>query len=141
MHKITVLAVSAAFVLAASTSAFADSKSAAELLLKTCLPAMDDLSKVEVMAQEGDWTPKPLPSGFADNRFRMSASMWEVIQGQEKLNVNVWTSHIGRQDYNICFAGLLDQRPHMRPLVVGQVARISQCAAVVSPAVFRRPHR
>jgi|HubBroStandDraft_6_1064221.scaffolds.fasta_scaffold258736_2 hypothetical protein len=107
MRKITVLAVSGAFVLAASTSAFADSKSAAEFLLKTCLPAMDDLSKVEVMAQEGNWTPKPLPSFLAANSFRTSASMCEVIKSEEKFSVQVWTNHFGQQNYNICFVSFL----------------------------------
>src|SRR5580704_11397633 len=107
MRKITVLAVSGAFVVAASTSAFADSKSAAEFLLKTCLPAMDDLSKVEVMAQEGNWTPKPLPSFLAANSFRTSASMCEVIKIEEKFSVQVWTNHFGQQNYNICFVSFL----------------------------------
>ena len=37
--------------------------------------------------------------------------------------------------------GRRNQRFNKRPLVVGQIARISQCAAVVSSAVLRRPHR
>jgi hypothetical protein len=37
----------------------ADSKSAAEFALKTCLPAMNDLGKVEVMARENKWFMLP----------------------------------------------------------------------------------
>ena len=33
-----------------------NSKSAAEFTLTTCLAAMDDLAKVEVMARENNWT-------------------------------------------------------------------------------------
>ena len=80
MRKITVLAVSGVFVLAASTSAFADSKSVAEFLLKTCLPAMDDLANVEAIARDGNWTRKPLPNFITTNRFQKSHSMWDVVQ-------------------------------------------------------------
>jgi hypothetical protein len=107
MRKITVLAVSGAFVLAASTSALADSKSVAEFLLKTCVPAMDDLSHVEAMAREGSWTPKPLPSSITANRFQKSHSRWDVAQGDDRFWVNVWINHFGEQDYNICFVGFL----------------------------------
>jgi hypothetical protein len=104
MRKIIVLVA----LLVASTSAFADSKSVAEFLLKTCLPAMDDLSNVEAMAQEGNWTPKPLP-GFlvANNRFQTSRSMWDVRRDEDKFTVHVWISHLGQQDYNICFVSFL----------------------------------
>ena len=44
MRKIIGLALTAAAALAASLPALADSKSAAQFVLKTCLPAMDDLS-------------------------------------------------------------------------------------------------
>jgi hypothetical protein len=52
MCKIVGMALIVALGLVATVPALADSKSAAEFLLKTCLPAMDDLSKVEAMAQE-----------------------------------------------------------------------------------------
>jgi hypothetical protein len=104
MHKITILAVSGALVLAATTSALADSKSAAEFLLKTCLPAMDNVSNVEAMAQEGNWTPKP---DSPPTQFRTSNSNWEVIKDEKKFSVNVWISHFAQQDYNICFVNFL----------------------------------
>src|SRR3954447_24011601 len=34
-----------------------------------------------------------------------------------------------------------DQRPHMRPFLVGQIAGITQQASVVTPAILVRPHR
>jgi hypothetical protein len=46
MLKVVGLAVAFASMLAATTAALADSKSAAEFALKTCLLAMDDLSNV-----------------------------------------------------------------------------------------------
>jgi hypothetical protein len=104
MRIITILAVSGAFVLAANTSALADSKSAAEFLLKTCLPAMDNVSKVEAMAQEGNWTPKPDRSSTP---FRTSNSRWEITKREEKFSVIVWISHLAQQDYNICFVNFL----------------------------------
>jgi hypothetical protein len=56
MRKIIDLALAAAFALAISASALADSRSAAEFALKTCLPAMDDVGKVEIMARENGWS-------------------------------------------------------------------------------------
>jgi hypothetical protein len=104
MRKTTILAVSGALVLAATTSALADSKSAAEFLLKTCLPAMDNVSKVEAMAQEGNWTPK---SVSPPTQFRTSNSRWEVTKDEEKFYVIVWIKHLAQQDYNICFVNFL----------------------------------
>ena len=107
MRKITVLAVSGGFVLAASTSAFADSKSVAEFLLKTCLPAMDDLANVEAIARDGNWTRKPLPNFITTNTFQKSHSMWDVVQSDDRFSVQVWISHVGEQDRNICFVNFL----------------------------------
>jgi hypothetical protein len=36
--------------------------------------------------------------------------------------------------------GWWDQQFDMRPFIVGQITRISQFAAVVPPAILRRPH-
>jgi hypothetical protein len=104
MRKIVSMALVAAFGLAAGVPAFADSRSAAEFVLKTCLPAMDDLSKVEIMARENIWTPKSVPSE-AVNKFQTSRSMWDVAQGDERVSVDVWINHFGRQDHNVCFVG------------------------------------
>jgi hypothetical protein len=56
MRGIIDLALTAVFALPASTTVLADAKSAAEFALKTCLPAMDDVGKVEVMARENGWS-------------------------------------------------------------------------------------
>jgi hypothetical protein len=104
MRKITIFAVSGALVLTANTSTLADSKSAAEFLLRTCLHAMDNVSNVEAMAQEGNWTPKP---DSPPTQFRTSNSRWEVIKDEENCSVNVWISHLAQQDYNICFVDFL----------------------------------
>jgi hypothetical protein len=101
MRKFTILAVSGTFVLAADTFALADSKSAADFLIETCLPAMDNVSKVEAMAREANWTPKP--DLKPPSQFRTSNSRWEVTKGEEKFSVFVWINHLAQQDYNICF--------------------------------------
>lgn len=85
MRKIIGLALTAAAALAASLPALADSKSAAEFVLKTCLPAMDDLSKVEVMAQEGNWLTFPSRPA-TDPKMFASKSAWRV----NKLHVSTW---------------------------------------------------
>ena len=103
MRTIAVLAV-----LTASTSAFADSRTAAEFFLKTCLPAMDDLPNIEIMAREDNWTVKRAPpSLLADNRFRSSRSIWDVTKSEEKFSVDAWINHVGQQDYNVCFVRFL----------------------------------
>jgi hypothetical protein len=64
-----------------------NSKSAAEFTLTTCLAAMDDLAKVEVMAWENNWTNKT-PLMPAD-KFQSSQSAWEVMQGENKFTVMI----------------------------------------------------
>jgi hypothetical protein len=64
-----------------------NSKSAAEFTLTTCLAAMDDLAKVEVMARENNWTNKtPL---MPVDKFTNSLSVWEVMQGENKFTVMI----------------------------------------------------
>ena len=68
MRKIIPLALAAVFASAACISARSavaviDPKGAAEFVLKTCLPVMDDLANIETMAQEGNWFRLPyIPS-------------------------------------------------------------------------------
>jgi hypothetical protein len=100
MLKIVGLAIATASTLLARIPAFADGRSAAEFVLKTCLPVMDDFSKVDVMARENNWT---LKSRRDDSRFRKSVSNWDVIEGDDRFFVSVWINHLGEQDYNICF--------------------------------------
>jgi hypothetical protein len=63
-----------------------NSKSAAQFTLTTCLAAMDDLAKVEVMARENNWTNSPLISA---DKFENSLSAWEVMQGENKFTVMI----------------------------------------------------
>ena len=70
-----------------------NSKSAgefAEFTLTTCLAAMDDLAKVEVMARENNWTNKTPPISAAMSKIANSISMWEVTQGDDKFTVTIW---------------------------------------------------
>ena len=105
MHKIIYLTLSAASVLAASTPARSDAvavidpKSAAEFVLKTCLPAMDDLANVEMMARENNWFPLPyIPS---NSRSVTSRSRWRA----NGFFVATWIWIDG--NLPSCFVGLL----------------------------------
>src|SRR3984957_7955610 len=82
MRKIVGLSLAAVFVSAASIPARSDEvavidpKAAAEFVLKTCLPAMDDLANVEMMAREHNWFPLPyIPS---NSKSVTSRSRWRV---------------------------------------------------------------
>jgi hypothetical protein len=86
MYKIVALAVAAVVALSASVPALADSKEAAEFVLKTCLPAMDDLSKVEAMARQGNWFALP-PNPAIDRNSIAPGSGWRV----NKFVVRTWT--------------------------------------------------
>jgi len=105
MRKVIGLALAAAFALAASASARSDAvavidpKSAAEFVLNTCLPAMDDLQKVEVMARENNWFPLPyVPS---NSNHVTSRSRWRA----NGFFVATWTWIDG--NLPSCFVGLL----------------------------------
>jgi hypothetical protein len=67
-----------------------NSKSAAEFTLTTCLAAMDDLAKVEVMARENNWTNKTPTLSAALSKTMTSRSLWEVMQGENKFTVVIW---------------------------------------------------
>jgi hypothetical protein len=64
------------------------SKSVAQFTLTTCLSAMDDLAKVEVMARENNWINKTPP--ISADKFKNSLSAWEVMQGGNKFTVMIW---------------------------------------------------
>jgi hypothetical protein len=95
MRKIIDLALAAAATVAASAPAFADSKSSAEFMLTTCLAAMDELAKVEVIAQENNWTTKTPANGAAMSKFVKSVSIWEVMQGEDKFTVAILVTQMG----------------------------------------------
>ena len=92
MCKIVNRALVAALCVAASVPALADSKSAAEFTLTTCLAAMDDLAKVEGMARENNWTNKTLPIPAALSKFINSQSTWEVMQGDNKFTMTIFVN-------------------------------------------------
>src|SRR5436305_4519013 len=58
-------------------------------------------------------------------------------------NIHYPIHHFAHIDVALVAAapGRRDQRFNMRPFGVGQITRVSQCAAVVTSAVLRRPHR
>jgi hypothetical protein len=89
-------------------TALADSKSSAEFTLATCLPAMDDLARVEVLAKENNWTDKT-PAN-AGGKFIKSLSMWEVMQGEDKFTLQIWVNQLENfSPLNVCgilFAGM-----------------------------------
>ena len=66
-----------------------NSKSAAEFTLTTCLAAMDDLAKVEVMARENNWTNRTPPISSALSKHIKSQSVWEVMHGENKFTLMI----------------------------------------------------
>jgi len=102
MYKIVALAVAAVVALSASVPALADSKEAAEFVLKTCLPAMDDLSKVEAMARQGNWFALP-PNPAIDRNSIAPGSGWRA----NKFVVRTWTWIKDGAHDPTCFVALL----------------------------------
>jgi hypothetical protein len=102
VYKIVALAVAAVVALGASVPALADSKEAAEFVLKTCLPAVDDLSKVEAMARQGNWFA--LPGNPAIDRNAIApGSGWRA----NKFVVRTWTWIKDGAHDPTCFVALL----------------------------------
>jgi hypothetical protein len=99
MRKFIDLALAAAFA-STSAAALADSKSAAQFALNTCLAAMDGPAKVEAIAREHNWTNVPLENA----RGMMSLSAWEVMQSEDKFLVSVGTMMFG-PPLNYCSVG------------------------------------
>ena len=102
MYKIAALAVAAVVALGASVPALADSKDAAEFVLKTCLPAVDDLSKVEAMARQGNWFALP-PNPAIDRNAIAPGSGWRA----NKFVVRTWTWIKDGAHDPTCFVALL----------------------------------
>jgi hypothetical protein len=97
MRKLIDLALAAALASTPAAPALADSKSAAEFALNTCLAAMDDPARVEAIAREHNWTTQSLqnPTGI------MSQSVWEVVQGEDRFLVSIGTMTL-TQPLNYC---------------------------------------
>jgi hypothetical protein len=102
VNKIIALAVAAVVALSASAPALADSKEAAEFVLKTCLPAVDDLSKVDAMARQGNGFA--LPSNPTIDRNSVApGSGWRA----NKFVVRTWTWIKDGAHDPTCFIALL----------------------------------
>jgi PDZ domain len=86
------------------STALADSKSSAEFTLATCLAAMDDLARVEVLAKENNWADKTPANSAAMSKFLKSQSTWEVTQGEDKFIVatGVYQSGENSPARNVC---------------------------------------
>jgi hypothetical protein len=104
-RKIFGLVLAAVFASVASISARSDAvavidpKAAAEFVLKTCLPAMEDLVNVEAIAQENKWFRLPdIPS---NSKLVTSRSRWRV----NGFSVATWSWIDG--NLPSCFVGLL----------------------------------
>jgi hypothetical protein len=79
--------------IACVSPAHADSKSAAEFVLKICSEAMDDFAKVTAVARDDLWVEATVPA----IKYQKSRSAWTVIQGDQKFFVSIWVSLIGEE--------------------------------------------
>jgi hypothetical protein len=75
------------------------------------------------------------------------AARWQVLRDCTPLasraqNIHDPVHHFAHVNVALVAAALgwRDQRFDMRPFIVRQITRISQFAAIVPPAIFRRPH-
>jgi hypothetical protein len=75
MREFVNLSLAAGVTLATTISAVADSKSAAEFVLKTCLPAMEDIETVGNVARERNWFVLP-SNPVANPRLFKSHTHW-----------------------------------------------------------------
>jgi hypothetical protein len=74
--------------------AHADSKSAAEFLLRICSDAMDDFAKVTAVARDNLWV-KEEATAPSMQKYITSQSAWTVTQDGQKFFVSMWVSLIG----------------------------------------------
>jgi hypothetical protein len=92
-----------------SATALANSQSLAKFTLATCLAAMDDLARVKVLAKENNWTDKTPANSAPGGEFMKSLSMWEVMQGEDTLTLQIWVNQFENiPPLNVCgvlFAG------------------------------------
>jgi len=109
------IAFFAVFALNATSPALGDGKSAAEFALKTCLPAMDDLAKVEVMARENNWfRHPPLTFTFIDPKLSemlKSQTRWSATYAGRTFSVITGTNEIAKI-FPYCDIGINDIYVH-----------------------------
>jgi hypothetical protein len=75
-----------------------EARTAADFFLSTCLPAMDDVTNVEKMAQENNW-PRIPGGGAADSKYTTAHSKWRA----NGIFVTTWTFKAGNAPS--CFIG------------------------------------
>jgi hypothetical protein len=78
-----------------SVPALANSTTAAEFTIATCRGAMDDLAKVDAIAQEKNWTAAPGDLAAAQNNLIKIRSAWKVTQGEDQFLVATGLSQVG----------------------------------------------
>jgi hypothetical protein len=83
--------------IACGSLARADSKSAAEFMLKICSDAMDDFAKVTAVARDNLWVEATIPAVPAMQKYITSRSAWTVAQGDQKFFVQIWISLAGEE--------------------------------------------
>jgi hypothetical protein len=97
------------FSIAIGSPAHADSKSAAEFMLKICSDAMDDLAKVTAVARDNLWVEAATPP---TQKYMTSRSAWTVTQDDQKFFVSIWISLIGEEaklpPLKVCAVTFLD---------------------------------
>jgi hypothetical protein len=80
--------------IACGNLAHADSKSAAEFVLKICFDAMDDFAKVTAVARHNLWVEAAVPPM---QKYMTSRSAWTVTQSDQNFFVSIWVSLIGEE--------------------------------------------
>jgi hypothetical protein len=101
----SVLSCAALLPLLGASPAFADTNTAAEFTLATCLGAIDDLSKVDEIARAKNWTASPdVAAAPQFNGFKLK-SAWMVKEGDENMIVMTGSHQMGGPvgSGNACF--------------------------------------
>ena len=100
---------------------------------------MDDPSKVEAMAREGNWTPRPLPDFLVGKEAFRTSRLWDVARDENNFTVDVWTSHLGQHDYNNCSMYFLSNNVNREEFLRSIAASLRSGPAMVLG--FAQPHR
>jgi hypothetical protein len=95
--------------------ALANSTTSAAFTVATCRSAMDDLGKIDAMAQERNWSAAPDDFATAQNNLVKIRSAWKVTQGEDQFVVATGLSQIAGNipAGNLCmvmFPGMKVQR-------------------------------
>jgi hypothetical protein len=96
-HTVLLAMCSALMSALLSLPAYADSKAAAELTLKTCSDAMEDFAKVEAAARDAGWTESRQPIAQGMTKYMRNQSIWTVSQNGGTYLVQIWESLSGEE--------------------------------------------